>query len=287
MSSPYTGRHRAAPVQRTRPAPKHAAARGPGHARTLRPVPASAVGLGLTFALVHTAAGMTGATHAEPLRSPTALATAPPATGVPVPTPATPSRPAPPGSPGATRPAGPPAPATSPAPWAPADERGSWPRRSVKPTPSTSSARVASSQAAAPTPTADPARAWVMPVTGVRLSSPYGMRWGQMHRGIDLAGPIGLPLKAMSSGVVTFAGQQSGYGTIVQIRYWDGTISYYGHLNSTAVAAGQAVTPGQVVGQLGNTGQSTGPHVHLEIHPGGGAAVDPAAWITHHGLAIG
>lgn len=89
----------------------------------------------------------------------------------------------------------------------------------------------------------------------------------------------------MSSGVVTYAGQMSGYGNIVQIRYWDGTVSYYGHMNSIAVRVGQKVQPGQFVGQLGNTGQSTGPHLHLEIRPGGGAPINPEPWMAARGIA--
>lgn len=137
------------------------------------------------------------------------------------------------------------------------------------------------------TPTVDLGKQWVLPVEGAAFTSGYGPRWGAFHHGIDLAKPTGTPLKAMSSGIVTFAGQQQGYGNIVQIRYWDGTVSYYGHMNAIAVTVGQPVLPGQVVGQLGNTGQSTGPHLHLEIHPAGGADVDPVPWLAAHGLKVG
>ena len=125
---------------------------------------------------------------------------------------------------------------------------------------------------------------WVMPIAGATFTSGYGMRWGRMHEGDDFATPVGTPLAAMSTGTVTFAGQESGYGNKVEIEYWDGTVSYYAHMNSISVTVGQQVAPGDVVGSTGNTGHSTGPHLHLEIHPHGGGAVDPAPWLRDHGL---
>lgn len=125
---------------------------------------------------------------------------------------------------------------------------------------------------------------WVMPIAGATFTSGYGMRWGRMHEGDDFATPVGTPLAAMSTGTVTFAGQESGYGNKVEIEYWDGTVSYYAHMNSITVSVGQQVAPGDVVGSSGNTGHSTGPHLHLEIHPDGGGAVDPAPWLRDHGL---
>jgi murein DD-endopeptidase MepM/ murein hydrolase activator NlpD len=125
---------------------------------------------------------------------------------------------------------------------------------------------------------------WVMPIGGATFTSGYGMRWGRMHQGDDFATPVGTPLAAMSTGTVTFAGEESGYGNKVEIEYWDGTVSYYAHMNSIIVTVGQQVAPGDVVGSSGNTGHSTGPHLHLEIHPHGGGAVDPAPWLRDHGL---
>jgi murein DD-endopeptidase MepM/ murein hydrolase activator NlpD len=71
----------------------------------------------------------------------------------------------------------------------------------------------------------------------------------------------------------------------VQIRYWDGTISYFGHMSTISVSVGQAVKPAEIVGQSGNTGHCTGPHLHLELHPSGGQAVDPLPWLTAHHIA--
>lgn len=127
---------------------------------------------------------------------------------------------------------------------------------------------------------------WVLPVESYRFSSPYGFRWGRLHAGDDFAAPIGTPALAMSTGTVVFAGEQSGYGKKLEIRYWDGTMAWYGHLDRIDVGVGQEVTPGQVVGAVGNTGHSTGPHLHLEIHPDGGGPVDPAPWLAEQGLRI-
>ena len=128
------------------------------------------------------------------------------------------------------------------------------------------------------------AHRWVMPISGASMSSNFGWRWGRMHEGDDFAAPVGTDLVAMSTGEVVFAGVESGFGTIVKVRYWDGTESWYGHMSAVGVSVGDHVSPGDVVGQSGNTGHSTGPHLHLEIHPDGGDAVDPLPWLRAHGL---
>ncbi len=128
------------------------------------------------------------------------------------------------------------------------------------------------------------AHRWVPALERGRLSSGFGMRWGRLHAGIDLAARTGTPLRAMSSGRVVVAGPRGGYGTKVEIRYWDGTVSDYGHLSRVDVAAGDLVTPGQRVGAVGSTGFSTGPHLHLEVHPRGESAVNPVPWLARHGL---
>lgn len=135
-------------------------------------------------------------------------------------------------------------------------------------------------------PAAARARAnlWVLPVSHYQLSSNYGPRWGRMHAGIDFAAPMGTRLVAMHAGTVTFAGPQSGYGNKVEIRYTDGTVSYYGHMSSIAVHQGERVAAGQLVGRVGSTGRSTGPHLHLEIHPQGGAPVNPYPWLLGKSL---
>ena len=125
---------------------------------------------------------------------------------------------------------------------------------------------------------------WVQPIKGAAFTSGYGWRWGRMHEGNDFGTPVGTPVHAMSTGTVIFAGFEGGYGNKIEIEYWDGTVSYFAHLSSIGVTVGEQVKPGEVVGLSGNTGHSTGPHLHLEIHPAGGGAVDPAPWLHEHGL---
>lgn len=128
---------------------------------------------------------------------------------------------------------------------------------------------------------------WVKPFSGYVLTSGYGWRWGKMHPAQDLAAPVGTPVRALSSGVVTFAGwSNSGYGNLVKIEYWDGTVSWYAHNSRLLVSVGDKVAPGEVVSRSGNTGWSTGPHLHIEIHPGGGGAVVPRTWLSKHGITL-
>lgn len=127
-------------------------------------------------------------------------------------------------------------------------------------------------------------RRWVSPIAGAAFTSGYGMRWGRMHNGNDFGCPVGTPVVAMSRGTVTFVGQEGGFGKKVEIEYWDGTVSYYAHLDSFNVSVGQQVAAGDLVGGSGNTGHSTGPHLHLEIHPHGAGPVDPAPWLHARGI---
>lgn len=130
------------------------------------------------------------------------------------------------------------------------------------------------------------AHRWVRPIDHYRFSSPFGSRWGHFHAGDDLAAPIGTRIGSLSSGTVIFAGQESGYGNKVEVRHWDGTVSWYAHMSSISVKVGDHVRPGDKLGEVGNTGHSTGPHLHLEIHPDGGPAINPQRWLAEHGLAI-
>lgn len=129
------------------------------------------------------------------------------------------------------------------------------------------------------------AHSWQLPLSNAVRTSDFGWRWGRLHAGEDFAAPIGTKLVAMSTGTVVFAGEESGYGTLVKIRYWDGTISYFAHMSRISVTDGEDVEPGEVVGRSGNSGHSTGPHLHLEIHPDGADAVDPAIWLADHNIS--
>jgi murein DD-endopeptidase MepM/ murein hydrolase activator NlpD len=120
---------------------------------------------------------------------------------------------------------------------------------------------------------------FVWPTRGT-LSSSYGRRWGRMHQGIDIAGPIGTPVVAASDGVVVASSYQGGgYGNVIDIQHSDGSMTRYGHNNRLIASVGQTVKQGQHVADMGNTGRSTGPHLHFEIHPGGGSAVNPLAYL--------
>ena len=133
---------------------------------------------------------------------------------------------------------------------------------------------------------------FLLPVTGY-VSSPFGPRTNPLtgkserHTGIDLVNAKGTPIKAAAGGIVLRAGSATGYGNVVMITHLiDGKVwtTVYGHLDSVSVKAGQTVMPGDIVGKLGSTGWSTGPHLHFEIHRGEWAvgqpnAVDPAPYI--------
>lgn len=125
---------------------------------------------------------------------------------------------------------------------------------------------------------------WVRALATAPQTSGYGFRWGRLHAGIDYGAPIGTPLRSMGDGTVIGAGPMSGYGVYIDIEYGDGTVSRYGHLSSIAASVGQQVEAGDVVAYTGNTGRSTGPHLHLEIRPGGGAPVNPVGWLSSHDI---
>jgi murein DD-endopeptidase MepM/ murein hydrolase activator NlpD len=113
---------------------------------------------------------------------------------------------------------------------------------------------------------------------GYRFTSPFGYRWGRLHAGIDLAGPVGMTVHSPADGVVTDAGWENGYGNVIKIRHEFGVSTVYGHLSKIRVNVGQKVSRGQVIGDSGNTGRSTGPHLHYEIRIGG-APINPMTFI--------
>ena len=115
---------------------------------------------------------------------------------------------------------------------------------------------------------------YIWPAQGV-LTSGYGWRWGRLHRGIDIAAPIGTPVLAAASGVVVGAGWHSGYGNLIKIEHLDGSVTLYGHTNKILVTHAQKVEQGQQIAEMGNTGNSTGSHLHFEIHPKSKEAIDP------------
>jgi murein DD-endopeptidase MepM/ murein hydrolase activator NlpD len=122
-------------------------------------------------------------------------------------------------------------------------------------------------------------KGYIWPTKGA-LTSGYGWRWGRMHKGIDIAAPIGTPVVAAAPGIVIKAGWNSGgYGRLVDIKHADGTFTRYAHNNRILVQAGQEVKQGQQISEMGSSGYSTGPHLHFELHPGGKGAVNPMAFL--------
>ncbi|MGH3872442.1 MAG: M23 family metallopeptidase [Pseudonocardiaceae bacterium] len=126
----------------------------------------------------------------------------------------------------------------------------------------------------------------IAPTTGV-ITSSFGPRWGTTHYGLDIANDIGTPVFSVMDGTVVESGPASGFGLWVRIRHDDGTITVYGHINTTLVAQGQRVTAGEQIATVGNRGQSTGPHLHFEVHLGGERKTDPRAWLVLNGVQIG
>ncbi|WP_425214003.1 LysM peptidoglycan-binding domain-containing protein [Tumidithrix helvetica] len=121
---------------------------------------------------------------------------------------------------------------------------------------------------------------FIWPADGV-LTSGFGWRWGRVHQGIDIAAPTGTPIMAAATGVIDYAGwNDGGYGNMIDIRHPDGTITRYGHLSAIYVTEGQSVSQTQVIAAMGSTGFSTGPHLHFEIRPNGGSAIDPMAFLA-------
>ncbi|MGF1521243.1 MAG: peptidoglycan DD-metalloendopeptidase family protein [Leptolyngbyaceae cyanobacterium] len=120
---------------------------------------------------------------------------------------------------------------------------------------------------------------YMWPAQGV-LTSGYGWRWGRMHQGVDIAGPVGTPIFSAAAGTVVRSGWNSGgYGNVVDIRHPDGSLTRYAHNSRLLVEEGQEVRQGQQIAEMGSTGYSTGPHLHFEIHLPDQGAVNPSAYL--------
>jgi len=111
-----------------------------------------------------------------------------------------------------------------------------------------------------------------------RYTSGYGRRWGRMHYGTDFAAPHGTPIYASADGVVVHAGWASGYGRLVKIKHEFGYETRFGHLSKIRVNVGQKVSRGERIGDMGNTGRSTGTHLHYEIRINGNA-INPMKYL--------
>ena len=118
-------------------------------------------------------------------------------------------------------------------------------------------------------------RSYVYPLMGTKISSDYGKRVHPIkrvvkhHDGLDLAAPYGAPIRAIAEGTVVFADPWSGYGKLIVIKHEKGMTSHYGHCQELKARPGQHITAGQIIGTVGSTGISTGPHLHFEIRVDG------------------
>jgi murein DD-endopeptidase MepM/ murein hydrolase activator NlpD len=118
---------------------------------------------------------------------------------------------------------------------------------------------------------------YIWPVNGP-VVSPFGMRWGRLHAGVDIAVPAGTPVRASASGRVAIAGWMGGYGNYTCIQHGGGIATCYAHQSSIGVSVGQSVSQGQVIGSSGCTGHCFGPHVHFEVRVNG-TPVDPMGYL--------
>ncbi|WP_395294896.1 M23 family metallopeptidase [Kitasatospora hibisci] len=125
-----------------------------------------------------------------------------------------------------------------------------------------------------------------LPVRDYRLSAHYGQSasyWAHLHTGLDFAADTGTPVYAVGQGTITSAGWAGSYGYRIVETLPDGTEIWYCHLSSIIKGSGKVV-PGQQLGKVGATGNVTGPHLHLEVRPDGGAPVDPESWFEQRGV---
>ena len=126
---------------------------------------------------------------------------------------------------------------------------------------------------------------WRLPLDYYQFTSAYGVRFGHLHAGVDLAATEGVPYKAIHAGTVTKAGYSGGYGNALTIQNDDGTEVIYAHSRRLLVKVGDRVEAGQVIGQVGATGASYGTHLHLEVHQDG-HPVDPIPFLRERGVDI-
>ncbi|MFM9369145.1 M23 family metallopeptidase [Streptomyces sp. Da 82-17] len=134
------------------------------------------------------------------------------------------------------------------------------------------------------------ARSFTAPLASYTISTVFGQAgsmWSSgYHTGLDFAAPTGTPIKSIHSGTVKEAGWSGSYGYRTVIELDDGTELAYNHQSSMSVSVGQEVKTGDVIGRVGSTGNSTGPHLHFEVKTAGGELIDPSAWLRSKGVSI-
>ncbi|MEV6568046.1 M23 family metallopeptidase [Streptomyces kronopolitis] len=135
---------------------------------------------------------------------------------------------------------------------------------------------------------AKPAQSFTAPVASFTLTAGFGEsgdRWAADHTGQDFAAPSGTPVKAIHSGTIAQAGWAGAYGYRIVLTLDDGTELWFCHLSSMVRTSGKVRT-GEVIARVGATGNVTGPHLHLEVRPGGGDPIDPMPWLRDHGIKV-
>jgi murein DD-endopeptidase MepM/ murein hydrolase activator NlpD len=128
---------------------------------------------------------------------------------------------------------------------------------------------------------------WVLPTIGYHLTARFGQSsglWSHRHTGLDFAAPSGNPIFAVATGVITDTGYDGAYGNKTVETLPDGTEIWYCHQTSIEVTVGEKVIQSEQIGTVGSTGNVTGPHVHIEVHPNGGPPVDPYPEFLMHGV---
>ncbi|MFI6845953.1 M23 family metallopeptidase [Kitasatospora sp. NBC_00085] len=142
----------------------------------------------------------------------------------------------------------------------------------------------------APAPAPAPAPEWSAPVPGAPTSNPYGVANPEYaagyHTGVDFAVAPGTPLLAVGNATVVSAGWDGAYGKEVVLRLADGRFAQYAHMSAISVKAGERVSAAEQIGRSGNTGNSTGPHLHFEIRSSNhyGSVINPIAYLSGHGV---
>jgi murein DD-endopeptidase MepM/ murein hydrolase activator NlpD len=153
------------------------------------------------------------------------------------------------------------------------------------PAPADSRRETATATAAAQVPKAR----WVRPVKGCHISERFGTKGSYsrgFHTGLDFRCRYGKPIRAVTAGRITDVGYHGSHGNRTVLTLADGTELWFAHQSAFNVAKGDRVKAGDVIGYVGSTGHSVKPHLHLEVHPGGGDAVDPAKVLAEHGVDV-
>jgi len=134
-----------------------------------------------------------------------------------------------------------------------------------------------------------PDRPWVKPVVTYTKTAHFGEisgLWAHRHTGQDFAAPVGTPVRATGDAIVVSAQPDGAYGNEIVLQHADGSQTWYCHLSAFLVHPGDVVAAGQVIGKVGATGNTTGPHLHFEVRPGGKTPVDPVPWLRAHHVTV-